>query len=879
MHWWQLRRRDADLERELQSDLELEEEEQRDRGLPPEEARYAARRAFGNPTLIRERTREAWGWAAAEHLWQDVRYGFRQCIRNPGFTLTAVLTLAVGVGINTTIFSVVSAILLRKPPVNAPDTLCAVSSKNLAKGYDLIAASAPDFESWQKQNSVFGQMAAVEADRSFTITGKSEPASVHGDRVTAGFFATIGVMPILGRAFLPSENQPGNDHEVILSDSLWRQRFARDAGAVGQSLEIDGAPYRIVGVMPPLAYLASSARPQLWTPLVFTPDDLTPTARANHFIDLVLGRLNPGVSPAQAQNQMDSIGRRLAQQYATTNKDWGVTVLTLQEHNIRSENARNGVLLLMYAVALVLLIACVNVAGLLLTRGVSRSHEFAVRSALGASRGRILRQTLIESVLIGASSGLAGLLISFGGIRLLRAGFDFNAAGERMGAGLRIDMPTFSFALTITLLTTVFFGLLPAIRSSKTPPGGALGQAGRSNAGGKVSSRLRKVLVVTEVTTAVVLLAAAGVVLRELLRELSVPNGFNDHRLFIATLDVSSARYKHPDARIAFFRQAVRAVQNLPEVESADVDSCVPMGCSFSVSFSVVGQPPQTLSRRSSSDFSVVGPDYFQAMQIPHWKGRDFTDDDNAQKPVVAVVNRQFARRFFPNQDPIGKRIEANDGNHKQAEIVGIVGNVNNYVGQADPHPRIYESYRQIPVNAFSSMSLVIRGRAAIDSFAPALRRAVWSIDPAQPVEIRTMEDLENDNLGGDKLMAGLMGLFGALALGLAGLGIYGVIAYSVAQRTREIGIRVSLGARKSNVLGLVLREGAVLIAIGSTIGTVAALSLPALIRGVLNGVARQGPLAILAAALAVVLVAFLATYIPAFRAMNTDPVRALRMD
>ncbi len=879
MRWWQFKRRDADLERELRADLELEEEEQRERGLSAEDASLAARRALGNAALIRERTHEAWGWAPFEHLWQDLRCGVRQFMRNPGFAAVAVLTLALGIGVNTTIFSAVSAVLLRKPPVQDPDTLCAVSSRDILESYDLARASAPDFQSWQEQNDVFRQMSAAETGRSFTLTGKFLPESVQGDRVTPGFFSVIGVMPVLGRPFLPSENQPGRNREVILSASLWREHFQSAPDAIGRNLNIDGEPYRIVGVMPPFAGVVPSAAPQLWTPLVFTPDDLSPSARGNHFIDLVLGRVKPGITVQQAQAEMDSIASQLAQRYPATNRNWGITVLTLQEHNIRFEDTRNAVLLLMTAVGLVLLIACANVAGLLLTRGACRSHEFAVRSALGASRGRLMRQMLTESLLIGTSSGLAGVLIALAGIRLLRAGFDFNELGKRMGAGFRIDVPTLLFMLAATFLTTILFSLLPALRSSNAPPRGALSQTGRTVSAGKGSSRLRRLLVAAEVAMAVILLTAAGVLMREVLREINEPNGFNPHHLLIANLDVSGARYKKPDTRIALYRQVVEKIQKLPEVESADLDSCVPMGCDYGLSFQIVGRPPQSPSERPTSDFDVVGPDYFRTLQIPLLQGRGFSDSDDAHAPVVAVVNREFVQRFFPHEKVIGRQIEAGDGTQKRARIVGIVSSVNNYPGQLHPHPRIYESYFQIPVNAFSAMGLVVRSRVPAAQLTPMLRHAVWSVDKAQPVGVRTMEDLVNDNVGGDKLMVGLMGLFAGLAVGLSALGIYGVIAYSVAQRTREIGIRVALGAKRQDLLRLILREGGILIGIGCTLGALAALLLPRIIRGLLNGVAPQGPLAVFAAAVMVCLIAFLATCIPAYRAMKIDFVGALRAE
>jgi putative ABC transport system permease protein len=878
MRWWQIRKRNADLERELQADLELEEEEQRENGASSEEARYAALRAFGNPALIRERAHEAWGFTSVERLWQDVRYGVRQLTRNPGFAVVSVMTLALGIAVNTSIFSAVSALLLRKPPVKDPNTLCAISSRNLLESYDLAGVSAPDFESWRNQNNAFENMAAIETGRSFTITGNDEPQLVHGDRVTPDYFAVTGIMPALGRAFLADEAQPGNNHVAILSTALWRTRYHGDPSVVGQDIEINDQPFKIIGVMPASAGITALSPPQLWTPLVFAPEDLSARARANHFIDLVLGRLKPGVSLKQAQSEMDSIGWRLAQSYPITNKDWGVAVLTLQGHNIRSENVRNAMLLLSTAVGLVLLIACTNIAGLLLTRGAGRAHELAIRSAIGASRVCLLRQMLTESLLIGIASALAGLLLSIWGVQLLRAGFNFNEAGRQIGAGLRIDQPTMLYTLAISLLTTIVFGLVPAVRSSKAPPRDALSQNGRAGAG-IAASRLRRVLVAVEIALAVILLAVASIDMREVLRELHSPTGFNPQNLLVANLDVSSHRYEPLSARIALFEQVTEKLRSFPEVEAADVDSCVPLGCFYSTSFDLPGQAPQRSSTRPSADFFVVGPEYFRTMQIPLLRGRGISGSDDASSPIVAVVNQEFTRQFFPNQDAIGKQIAVEDGNHKRAEIIGIVGNVSDSVGQLHLHPQIYESYLQIPVNAFSTMALVLRSRVPHATLAPTVRQAVWSVDKGQPATIETMNDLYNDNLGGDKLMLGLLGIFGSLAMLLAGVGIYGVIAYSVAQRTREIGIRVALGAKKRDVLRMVLHDGGVLTGIGCVIGIVPALLLPKLLSGLLGGFALQGPFAVFAAALMVAITSYLATYIPARRAMRLDPMQALRTE
>lgn len=845
-------------------------------GISESEARMIARREFGPIEKTKEECRDARRVNLIENFLRDLRYALRMLTNSPGFTAVAILTLALGIAANTTIFSVVSAMLLRKPPVRDPDRLCAVSSRDRIKGYDLAGVSAPDFLSWQKENDVFEEMAAVESGRAFTLTGKNGPESVRGDRVTPEYFHVIGIMPVLGRAFLPRETQTGNDHVVVLSTALWRERFGSDANAIGRDLEINGATYRIVGVMPPPAG-TSMVAPALWTPLAFKREDLSPGARANHHLDLVLGRLKPGVTLKQAQAEMDSIAQRLAHSYPETNKDWGASVLTLQEYNIRSQNSRNGIVLLMTMVALVLLIACTNVAGLLLARGADRAHEMALRSAVGASRGRLLFQLLAESLLIGLTGAAAGLLLSLWGIKLLQAMLNFNEFCRQIAAGLRLDQPTLLFTLVISLLTTIVFGLVPAIHASKGDARGALVESGRNASLGRGPSRLRKLLVTVEVALALILLAAAGVDMRELVRELTEPNGFNPQHLVIANLDVGSSRYDQLSARIALFEQVKENLRSLPEVESAETDSCLPMGCSYSASFDLLGRTPVVASARPSAGFFVVGPEYFRTMQIPLIKGRGFSVTDNASAPMTAIVNREFERRFYPNGDAIGKQIEVEDGNHRRAQIVGIVGNVNNYVGQINPRPQIYECYLQTRVNAFSGMAVVVRSRVATATIAPLLRRAVWSVDKEQPATIMTMEDLFDDNSGGDRAMFGLLATFACFALLLAAVGMYGVIAYSVAQRTREVGIRVALGAQKKDVLSLVLREGSKVIGIGCVIGVALALPLPRVFSGLFNGFAAQGPLVAFAAASIVALVSVLATYIPARRATILDAMAALR--
>jgi predicted permease len=871
MKWWQIRKRDGDLERELRSDLELEEEEQRDSGKSAEEARYAALRAFGNTTLIRGQIHEARGWAPIEQFGQDIRYGSRQLLRNPGFTMVAVITLALGVALSTTIFSVVSETLLRKPPGKDPDRICAIFSKGLIKGNDLEQVSVPDFESWREQNSVFAAMAA-ETGGSVTLTSNGEPEVVNGGRVTPGYFDVIGVSPTLGRGFLPDEGQAGN-HVVILSNALWRQRFSSDPRTIGENLEIDGESHTVVGVMPQL----DDSFPRLWVPLVIQAKDLTPDARGHYDLDLVLGRLKPAVTVAGAQAEMTSIAKDLTRAYPVTNNGRGITVLTLQDYNIRSQNSRNAVIVLMTVASFVLLIACANIAGMLLARSAARVREMAVRAAVGAARFRLVRQMLAESLLIGTAGGGAGLLGSVFGIKLLRAAFAFNDFGKRVGEGLSLDLPTLLFTLTASLLTTLLFGLMPAIGASKVNPRDALSDSSPTGSAGFGRMRWRSLLVAGEVALAFVLLAGAGVMMREVIREFTEPNGFNPNHLLVAQISLTSQDDQDAATQAAFFKQLIEKVRAIPGVVSADANTCLPLGCRLSTPFSVADGAPLPDSQRPSADYFAVGSEYFRTMQIPLMRGRVFLDSDDGNAPIVAVISAEFARRFFPRGDAIGHEIEVGQEQRKRARIVGIVGNVNEFQGQLNPRPQIYEHYLQAPS---AGMAVVVRSRIQPKALAPMLQRAVWAVNRRQPVgRIWTMQDLVDDNVGGDRMMVELLGVFACLALLLAAVGIYGVIAYSVTQRTREIGIRVALGAQKGNVMSLVLRQGARLCAIGCTIGLLLAFPLPRVFSTIFNAFAPQGPMVALAVGLIVPTVSMLATFIPARRAASLDPMQALRTE
>jgi putative ABC transport system permease protein len=871
---------DYELDDELRDHLERKTEEYIAQGMTQEEAHRRARLELEGTEQTKEKCRDARRVNWIQEFVQDLRFGLRMLHKSPGFTAVTVLTLALGIAANTTIFSALSAILLRKPPVKDPDSLCAVASTNKSSA-DLLWASAPDFKSWQQQNEVFEDMAAVESGRSFTLTGNIAPQSVVGDRVTPEYFKIVGIAPLLGRTFLPAESQAGKNHVVILSTDLWRERYGSDPKVIGEDVHINGEPYAIVGVMPQRASLPLPfVPPRLWTPLAFSADDLSPSGRGDHYINMVVARLKPGATIQRAQAAMDSVAARLATAYPDTNKDWGITVLTLQEYLIRHEQARPVMAMLLSVVGFVLLIACANIAGLLLARSAVRGHEIAVRAALGAGRLRLLRQMLTESFLMASAGGAGGLVLSIWGIRLLRTGFNFNSVGEQLGRHIHLDPRTLLFTLGVSFFAAIFFGVAPALRASNVNPGDALTECGRANSGDFARSRFRNALVIGEIALAVLLLASAGTVMREVIREFSQPAGFNSHHLVVADLHLDSKRYSTAPARIALFEQITESLRRVAGIESAGLTNCVPLACGYSTSFTIPGQQPVPESEKPSADYFVIEPGYFETMQIPLTKGREFVASDNSNAPAVAIVSQEFVRRYFPGGDAIGRQIEAATLNAKSAQIVGIVGNASVYPGQKFPHAQIYECDLQFPFTAFPSTSLVVRSQIAPAALAPMLRRAVWSVDKDQPMgSIQTIQDLLADELGGDKLIMDLLGIFAGLALLLAAIGIYGVVAYSVSQRTREIGVRVALGAERKDVFGLVLRQGGSLIGVGCAIGVLLAVPMPRVLSGMVGNGIEKGLFVAIAVTFIVAIVASLACYIPARRAMRVDPMVALRYE
>jgi putative ABC transport system permease protein len=872
-----------DLEKEIRSHLEMEEQENLESEMPPEEAHYSALRRFGNATLVQERSREMWGWVSVETLWQDLRYGLRGLRKNPGFTAVAVLTLALGIGANTAIFSIVSGVLLRKPPVREPDRVVMVLSINRAKGWGYgpeHPASAPDFLDWRQESHSFEEMAAIAPWGDFSLTGEGEPQRVAGTQVSANFFHLLGVNPSLGRTFAEGEDQRGRDHVAIVGYGLWQTHFASDPTVVGKIIRLNGESYTVVGVIPASYKLFSPTfASQIWIPLAFDSKHLGPAGRQSRSF-YVVGRLKPEVKAEQAQAEMVAIARRLEQSYPEADKGWDASLISLQEFQIQDFHIRPALMLLTGTVGLVLLIACANIAGLLLARGAGRQHEIAVRSALGAGRWRLIRQFLSENVLIAIAGAGAGLLLAWWGTKILHAALSFNEWVNSLEFG--IDAPVLTFTISLSLLTVLLFGLAPALHVSKSDLLATLKEGGRTAGVGATRVKARRVFVVAEVTLALVLLTGAGLVIKSFLETISANPGFNPRGLLTTRVSLPTSKYGSPSQQAAFFQQVTDKLQNLPGAVSAAATVSLPLsGEPGSLPFSVEGQPTLPPLERPHASYYVVSRDYLQTMEIPLLSGRTFTDLDYQSTSRVVLVNEAFALRFFPKESAIGQHISLDTENGVSSpwlEVVGVVANVKDWFGQPGYHPQLYVPYVQAPT---ADMTLVVRTTGDPVALAPGVRAAVWSVDKDQPLgNLMTMgQSIEAGGEAGHRVMGELLGIFAGLALILATVGIYGLIAHGVTQRTHELGIRMALGAERGRVLRVVVGEGMRLAVLGLLIGSAFAYSLPHLFGAAFEGFSVHPFWILIIAPALVALAALLASYIPARRAAKVDPMVALRYE
>ena len=802
-----------------------------------------------------------------ETLFKDLRYGVRSLLKQPAFTLVAVITLALGIGGNSAMFSVVNAVLLRPLQYPESDRIVVLEGINPSKGITQSNMSIPDFADWQSQNQLFEHIAGFIAG-GLLLNNGDETERVHGTAVTADFFSLFRTPSLHGRTLQADDAQPGREPVAVLSYGLWQRRFGGDRNAVGSKVMVGAKSTTIVGVMPPgFDYPAQS---EIWAPL---PLDPAKEARDNRFIS-VIGRLKSGATVSQAQVQMDTINQRLAQSYNETNSGWGIRVTKLQERLVG--DVRLSLLVLLGAVAFVLLIACANIANLLLARSTARRKEIAVRTALGASRLRIIRQLLTESLLLSLLGGALGLVFSVWLTRLLIA---ISPPNTPRFDEIRPDARVFIFTITLTVVTGLVFGLAPALQASRSDLTEGLKEGLRGNAGGARSNRLRGLLMVAEIAMSFILLVGAGLLIKSFLHLREVRPGFKTDKLLTMRVSVPPGKYRENEARIQFFQQAINRIQSLPGVQSAGMVLSLPLGGdTFNVWRGYIREGrPATPEESDNAAYLATTPDYFRTLQVPLIAGRAFTDRDTDNTAKVVIVNETMARRLWPGQSPIGKHLTIWRDEKFPREIVGVVGETKRSLDN-DPSQQMYVPYAQDA--SWSSMSFVIRTSGDPASTSPAVRNEIRSLDKGAPVfNVRTMNDLLATSVAPRRTPMLLLSAFAAAALLLAMIGIYGVTAYYVTQRTQEIGIRMALGAQMSDVLKLVLRGGMTLAAIGIAVGLAGAFALTRWMTSLLFGVKPTDALTFIAVAVCLLVTALLACYLPARRATKVDPLVALRYE
>ena len=811
------------------------------------------------------------------NLLTDLRYAWRTLRKSPGFSLVAVIVLALGIGANTAIFSVVNAVLLRPIPYSEPDRLMRVwhtPPQKAFPGMTRFSVSAANYEDWEKQNHVFENM-AIYGYRSFNLTGSGEPERLNGAGVSAQFFSTLRVQPLLGRVFTEDENQAGRGDVVVLSYGLWKSRFGGDPGIVGRDIHMNDKSYLVAGVMPANMVLPGWA--QLWTPMAWT--DQERAVRGNHNY-LVIARLKPGVSAEQAQSEMNTISSRLEQQYPEDDKGWGAVVLPLQSDMV--SDVRPALLVLLGAVAAVLLIACANVANLVLAKTFERRKEMAIRAALGASRSRVLSRVLSETVLLASLGGALGLVVAHFANKLIVA-YLADQLPKSVQTGL--DLRVLFFTLFVSVLTGVMAGLVPAMRMADANPNDALKQGlGRTDAsaGGRTT---RNALVVAEVALSLTLLIGAGLMIRSLWSLHGVDPGFEMQSVATMSISVPAAKFADVTQQTSFYEEVLRRVRTLPGVQAVGLVDDLPLsGGGSHEPIAIEGQPALPMSEQPEVDVRVISAGYMSAMRTPVVRGRDFNDSDVMGRPAVALISQSMANRFWPNQDPIGKHLTITFAPTASREIIGIVKDVKlDALNETRPNATLYTPITQVYPEAGAAwrsfgMTLVARAQGNPNNLVSSIKNAIHQIDPDRPVlDVKTMEDVVAESLSPQRFNMLLLAAFAGLALLLAAVGIYSVLAYAVRQRVREIGLRMALGAQISDVLRLVVVEGMKPTMVGLAIGILGALALGRVLSSMIFGVSTRDVTTYASVSVLLVCAALFASLIPAWRATKVDPIRSLR--
>ena len=876
MRFW--RQRDKDLDAEIESHLQMAMREYVEGGESPDEAAHSARRELGNIAVVKEVTREIWGWAALQQWMQDVRYGVRMLVKSPGFSLVAILTLTLGIGANTALFSVVNGVLLNPLPYPKPDQLVTLdeSKPNFEQG----SISFPNFRDWRKENRTFSAM-AIARPWSFTLTNVGRAERMRAEFVSTDFFSMLGVQPLIGRDFLPGEDEIGTAPLAMISEALWKRKFGAAPELVGRAITLDGNAYTVVGVVPASFNLQVS---NFRTAQVYLPigqwKNLILSNRGAGLGFHGIGRLKNGVTVEQARVDMDRVASNLAAAYVD-DKGIGAKVNPLKDEMVGK--IRPVLVVLLAAVGFVLLIACVNVANLLLARSTSRVREFAIRTAIGASRARIVRQLLTESMVLALISGALGSLLARWGTKIV---LPYLPAALPRAEEIEVDGAVLIFTIFTSLGTGILFGLVPAFRTSQSNLQSALQEGGRGLIGGR--QRTQTAFVVTEIAMALVLLIGAGLSIRSLVRLWGVNPGFDPHNILTFGFSWPSMMQMNPERTRATYRQFEAKLQSLPGlIAVSQSGAALPLSDDDEQLFWIDGQPkPTNQAEANWALHYIVGPDYRKILRMPLLRGRFFVPEDDEHSPLVAVVDQVFADKFFPHEDAIGKRINLEDG-RERVQIIGVVGHVNQWgLDSDDQQPlraQLYSPFMQLPDSRMSLSGIntvVVRFEGSAGSILSSVRH--MSEEMSADLVIygpQTMEQIISGSLARRRFSMVLLVVFAAVALLLATIAIYGVISFLVGQRTHEIGVRMALGAKPRDVLAMILGRGAKLTAIGIAIGVMAALILTHLMETLLFGVSAADPLTFAAVSLLLVVVGLAACYIPARRAMRVDPMVALRYE
>ncbi|PYT95189.1 MAG: hypothetical protein DMG38_27975 [Acidobacteria bacterium] len=866
---------DRDLDAEISTHLQLAIEENLQRGLSYDEARRRALLRFGGPQQTKEQHREARALPFLDTLLQDLRFAFRMLRKSPGFTAVAVLTLALGIGANTSIFSVVYAVLLKALPYPRPDRLVMVYENVSLPSYQNSRneVTPGNFSDWSSQNTVFENMAAYR-NRSFNLSGTGKPLRVEGELVSANFFTTLQVVPTLGRGFSKTEDSPGASHVVVMSDGLWKSRFGSDPQILGQKLLLDGEGYAVIGIAPP-GFHFPDLDDQLWVPLALSPAERE--NRGSHNLE-VFARLKPDVTLQQAQAKMSVIAKHLTELYPNSKAGQTVRLVPLQED--LAGPVRHTIFVLWGAVGLVLLIVCANLANLLLARASARHREIAVRLALGAGRPRVVRQLLTESTLLALFGCALGLLLAHWGVSALKV----SAASHLPRADeFSFDVSVLLFSIGMAIFAGLLAGLAPALQSGRGNLQDTL-KAGTRESAGEPRLRIGNLLVIVETALGVVVVIGAGLLLRSFLRIQQAPLGFQPQGILTFRVIPRGQKYSELSRRASFYQQTIERMNALPGVNSAAAITFIPLTfVRGSKGFTIEGRPPIAPGQIPMAGYDVLTPGYFATMRIPLHEGRDFLWSDTPETQPVIIINEAMAKTYWPNEDPLGKRIrQGASGDHQLPwlTIAGVVGDVREFDPLTPPRPTMYFPIAQFPDPAGILRDWVVRAAGDPLAIASSVRRAIWDVDEDLAItRVRSMEEVRSLSIASQRLNLLLFALFAAFALVLAMVGIYGVMAYSVLQRTREIGIRIALGARSYDVLRLVLTQGLRLAALGLLVGIAAAFALTRLMTSMIYGISSTDAATFFAVALLLASVALAACYIPARRAMRVDPMIALRYE